>query len=241
MSTLWVRCCIVALVAGCASRPAQTPTGASTAEPVAAEPSKANQGPPAAAAPAAEPDPAPTSPEVATRTSEAEVTELEALRGAACACTDKQCADQTLAQFGKLVERIRDKGVSGDHRVRITEATKDLTICLMKRGESVEDIKAAARTGAPEDAAQRSADAAPPTSETEVQKLEAIKAAACACTDKRCADQQLAEFGTLVRQIKGKDLASEAQGKRITLAARDLTLCLVKHGETFADVKAATR
>jgi hypothetical protein len=80
---------------------------------------------------------------LACKTSEEDVKKLESIKTAACACSDKACADTQLGEFKTLVQKIKNKGVSEDHKNRITEATKDLTICLMKQGESIADIKAA--------------------------------------------------------------------------------------------------
>lgn len=80
---------------------------------------------------------------LACKTSDDDVKKLETIRTAACACTDKPCADQQLAEFKSHVQKIKNKGVSEAHAKRITEATKELTICLMQQGESVTDIQAA--------------------------------------------------------------------------------------------------
>jgi len=71
---------------------------------------------------------------------ESVVKQYEDLQKKACACTDVACARSALEEFKNLSIKYKDLRANQDQLNRVTEASKNFTICIMKRGVTIKEI-----------------------------------------------------------------------------------------------------
>ncbi len=82
---------------------------------------------------------------LACKLGEKEAERLEAIQTKACACTDNPCATGVLAEFKTAGQEMKNSRADEKNSARIREASKQITVCLMRNGVPPKDIQDAVK------------------------------------------------------------------------------------------------
>lgn len=64
---------------------------------------------------------------------------VEDIKARACQCSDNACAKAVAEDFVKLAKTLENAPLSAAHASRVTDASRESTICLLRLGVNVTD------------------------------------------------------------------------------------------------------